>query len=217
MGTARSAVVNSTSACVKSAVVATPPSPNEHHRKISSPLQRRGRREWQKRGSSAGSVNSAGKCERRMAGTLKAVDSANLRGEIAGALVYTFCRSEDLWQSRWGRKPRVRLPVDRALRPPGFSVPPPDCSPGRVPMKRRSGGWSAESPFPASVTRCRRCRSSVCLVVFWRGPKAATTRGTPAAPLRQRRSALAGKVGTGQTGGDTVVGRGHRALHSRHR
>ena len=131
-----------------------------------------------------------------MAGTLKAVDSANLRGEIAGALVYTFCRSEDLWQSRWGRKPRVRLPVDRALRPPGFSVPPPDCSPGRVPMKRRSGGWSAESPFPASVTRCRRCRSSVCLVVFWRGPKAATTRGTPAAPLRQRR--LLGRSGPGR-------------------
>ena len=131
-----------------------------------------------------------------MAGTLKAVDSANLRGEIAGALVYTFCRSEDLWQSRWGRKPRVRLPVDRALRPPGFSVPPPDCSPGRVPMKRRSGLWSAESPFPASVTRCRRCRSSVCLVVFWRGPKAATTRGTPAAPLRQRR--LLGRSGPGR-------------------
>jgi hypothetical protein len=31
--------------------------------------------------------------------------------EVAGGLAYTFCRSEDLWQSQWGRKPRVRLPV----------------------------------------------------------------------------------------------------------
>jgi hypothetical protein len=28
---------------------------------------------------------------------------AGVRGEVAGAVADTFCRSEDLWQSRWGR------------------------------------------------------------------------------------------------------------------
>jgi hypothetical protein len=27
---------------------------------------------------------------------------AQLRGEVAGAVADTFCRSEDLWQSHWG-------------------------------------------------------------------------------------------------------------------
>ena len=61
-----------------------------------------------------------------------------VRGEVAEAMANTFCRSKDLWQSRWGREPRVRLPVGRALRPPELSVTPPfGC--GDVEMPPPSG------------------------------------------------------------------------------
>src|SRR5207253_5477289 len=39
-------------------------------------------------------------------------------------------RLEDLWQSRMGHQPRVKLPVSLALRPPAMSVPP--CTRGHA-------------------------------------------------------------------------------------
>ena len=50
-------------------------------------------------------------------GWKRAMQKGDLGGwEVAGGLAYTFCRSEDLWQSQWGRTSDFRWPCATTSR-----------------------------------------------------------------------------------------------------